>query len=136
MKRILILAGAAILILFSAALFTLKHWMGKSIKANIHLAMERYPGEPEEALLSFLEDTSNSFNDRTHIAIWTLGQIRSEKALPVLQSLYRDDPEGNTCYGHHDSMLCQYEIHKALECIAGKQIFNYEKLKKAAPQGR
>lgn len=51
------------------------------------------------------------------MAIWTLSQIRSKKALPVLSKLYRNDPEGNTCKGRHDSVLCQYGIHKAIVSI-------------------
>jgi hypothetical protein len=51
------------------------------------------------------------------VAIWTLGQIHSEKAIPVLQGLCHNDPEGKTCYGKHDSVLCQYEIFKALKLI-------------------
>jgi hypothetical protein len=67
--------------------------------------------------------------DRIHIATWTLGQIKSEKALPTLKELYRDDPIGETCYGHHDTMLCQYEIYKAIQAIEHRQVFKYPGLK-------
>lgn len=35
------------------------------------------------------------------------------KALPILYSYYKNDPERNTCYERHHSALCQYIIHKA-----------------------
>jgi hypothetical protein len=47
------------------------------------------------AAAAYLLDEHNTMENRTHLAIWTLGQIRSEKALPVLKNLYRDDPDGN-----------------------------------------
>jgi hypothetical protein len=43
--------------------------------------------------------------------------MRSEKALPYLYDLYNDDPQGRTCKGKHNSVLCQYEIHKAIVSI-------------------
>jgi hypothetical protein len=69
-------------------------------------------------------------NDKTHIAIWTLGQLRSEKALPVLRNLYKDDPEGNSCYGRHDSVICQYELYKAIRSIEGNTLISFAHLNK------
>jgi hypothetical protein len=59
-------------------------------------------------------DKDQSPNERSHTAIWTLGQMRSEKALPYLREMYTDDPGGLTCKGRHDSVLCQYNLHKAI----------------------
>jgi hypothetical protein len=129
MKKILITAAILIPIFIVLVMTGLYFWMGQSVKENIACAQDIYPGTAEEALVSFLLDTSNSTNERTHTAIWTLGQIRSEKALPILHELYRDDPEGKTCYGHHDSMLCQYEIHKAITAIEKRQMFCYSRFK-------
>ncbi|MDP4189634.1 MAG: HEAT repeat domain-containing protein [Bacteroidota bacterium] len=92
-------------------------WIDVDIKKNIKIAQERYPGTAEDALLSYLADTTNSPRNRSRIAIWTLGQIESKKALPVLEGLYKNDPDGKTCYGKHDYVLCQHEIHKALYAI-------------------
>ena len=81
-------------------------------------------------MISFLLDENNSAYDRTHTAIWTLGRIRSEKALPILYEYYRDDPEGRTCYGRHETELCQYEIRKAI--VAIEKVgwwFSHERLK-------
>ncbi len=125
MKRILISVGIGILCVLAGGLFVLKIWVGHSVKMNIELVQHEYPGTAEDALISFLLDERNSPKDRTHKAIWTLGQIRSQKALPILQELYKDDPEGKTCYRRHDSILCQYELHKAIVAIERRGLISY-----------
>jgi len=113
-KRILIILGAGIVITFICFVLVVNLWIGYTVKENIEIAKNKYPGTAEDALIAYLLDATNSPRDRTHIAIWTLGQIQSEKAIPVLNELYKNDPEGKTCSGKHDSVLCQYEIYKAL----------------------
>jgi len=110
-----ILAGLTVLMI--VFFLAIRIWIGHSIKENITIAERQYSGSPEDALIAYLADTTNSPEDRSHIAIWTLGQIRSEKALPYLKELYNIDPEGRTCKGRHDMVLCQYEIHKAMVSI-------------------
>ena len=70
---------------------------------------QQYTGTAEDALIAFLQDENKSAYEKTHKATWTLGQIRSQKALPILKELYQNDPKGETCYGKHDNMPCQYE---------------------------
>lgn len=93
--------------------------IGPDIKEHISIAQLRYPdaATAEDALITYLADTTNSPHNRGAIAIWTLGQIHSKKALPVLKELYRNDPKGTTCHGKHDQMLCQKGIHTAIETI-------------------
>ena len=114
MKRILIILGAGIVIAFICFVLVVNLWIGYTVKENIEIAKNKYPGTAEDALIAYLLDATNSPRDRTHIAIWTLGQIQSEKAIPVLNELYKNDPDGKTCSGKHDSVVCQYEIYKAL----------------------
>lgn len=121
-------ATGGLIVLFMIAGTILYFWIGSSVTEHIAIAQEKYPGTAEEALIAFLMDESNPTVERTHTAIWTLGQIRSEKALPILKELYADDPEGKTCYGKHDSLLCQYEIHKAIRAIEKRQLFSYARL--------
>lgn len=125
MKRWLT-GGAIIVFVLAVAGFTgLNIWIGQSVKQHISVAKSRYPGSAEEALIAFLLDETNSPVERTHIAIWTLGQIRSEKALPYLHELYRDDPQGLSCKGRHDEVLCQYELYKAICAIEKNRPFSH-----------
>lgn len=130
MKRVLMIIGLVIVVVLAGGLLVLNIWMGHSVKEHIQLAQHKYPGIAEDALISFLLDEGNTPTESTPKAIWTLGQIRSEKALPVLQDLYKDDPKGKTCYGKHDVELCQYEIHKAIVAIERRGIISYARLNK------
>jgi hypothetical protein len=129
MRKILSLIFGVIAILSAGGLLILYLWIGQSIKDHIATTQQKYPGTAEDALISFLLDETNSTVDRTHVAVWTLGQIKSEKALPILKDLYRDDPKGNTCYGRHDTLLCQYEIYKAICTIEKRTLFSFTRFK-------
>ena len=127
MKRILYLIAAALLLL-CLGLGTIQLVIGRDVKENIHLAVQKYPGSAEDALIAFLKDESNPALERTHVAIWTLGRLHSEKALPLLKELYQGDPKGENCFGRHVEMLCQYEIHKAIKSIQKRGLINYSRL--------
>lgn len=129
MRRFLIIAGLA-LGLVSVTLAVIHIRIGHSVKAHISEATGMYAGNAEDALIALMSDPGNTFYDRTHKGVWTLGQIRSEKALPLLFQLYKNDPEGKSCFGHHDSMICQYEIHKAISSIEKWSPFNHKNLNK------
>ncbi len=130
MKRVLIILSVSIICITIIGLMVLNFWIRRDVKANIELAQEKYSGTPEEALIAFLKDENNTTIDRTHIAIWTLGQIESEKALPILQDYYKNDPKGETCFERHDIMICQYEIYKAIQTIENGKLISYRRLKK------
>lgn len=130
MKRIIIIFGTVLIVLLLGSLLAIHIWIGHSVKENIKIAKEQYQENAEDALIAFLLDEQLPANDRTHQAIWTLGQIRSEKALPILSGLYKNDPTGETCYGKHDSLLCQYEIHKAIVAIEKNWWFSHARLSK------
>ena len=130
MKRKLMIAGLVAVCILAGGLLVLQIWIGSSVKQNIRVAQQKYPGTVEDALISYMLDEKISAEDRTHEAIWTLGQIRSEKAVPYLKELYKDDPKGKTCYGKHDKMLCQYKIHKAIVAIERRGLISYARLNK------
>jgi hypothetical protein len=113
-KRILFFTGVSILAILICSFLAIYIWIDQDVRKNINIAKQKYSGTVEDALIAYLLDTTNSPRDRSQIAIWTLGQIGSPKALPILRGLYKNDPEGKTCYGRHDSVLCQYEIYKAI----------------------
>ena len=127
MKRILYLFATAIL-LFCLGLGTIQLVIGRDVKENIQLALQKYPGSAQDALIALLKDESNPAPERTHVAIWTLGRLRSKNALPLLKELYQGDSEGKNCYGRHGEMLCQYEIHQAIKSIQKKGLINYSRL--------
>jgi hypothetical protein len=115
MKRKLIILSASLLTLLILGFFAIYIWIDFDVKKNINYAREKYSGTAEDALITYLLDTTNSPQDRSSVAIWTLGQIHSKKALPILKGLYKNDPEGKTCHRKHNSVLCQYEIYKAIK---------------------
>jgi len=114
MKRIVFIVSGSLISLLFLGFIAVYIWIDIDMKKNIRTAKEKYPGKAEDALITYLLDTTNSPKNRSSISIWTLGQIQSEKAIPILNELYKNDPEGKTCKGKHDSVLCQYEIYKAL----------------------
>lgn len=114
MKKISFILGGSILTLLLIGYIAIYIWIDFGVKKNIQIAKEKYSGKAEDALIAYMLDSTNTARDRSHIAIWTLGQIQSEKARPLLIQLYKNDPKGETCKGKHDLVLCQYEIYKAL----------------------
>ena len=119
-KTILLIIATSLVLIILAGGLGIFLWIDRTVKKNMAIAQARYPGTAEQALLALLQDERNSFRERTHLAIWTLGRLKSQLALPVLQQFYKDDPEGMTCYGRHDNMLCQYELYKAIKAIIGQ----------------
>lgn len=117
MKRILIIIGSVLLVLVLLAGSGVYLWIDRDVRKNIQIAKSLYPGTAEEALIAYLLDSTHSPRERTHLAVWTLGQIHSKKALPVLKKFYKNDPKGLTC--KHNIELCQYGIYKAIRIIEG-----------------
>ena len=129
MKRILTVAGISLGCIGIISLLVMYIWIRGDIVANIELAQTKYAGGPEDALIAFLMDEENSKIDQTHIAVWTLGQLESQKALPVLKDLYQNDPKGTICSERHELMICQYELYRAIRSIENGQFFSYPRLK-------
>jgi hypothetical protein len=130
MKRILIIIGVSLMSLFICSIFALYIWTGHEVKENINIAKKQHPGIAEDALIAYLLDTNNSTQNRSNIAIWTLGQIESKKALPILRALYKNDPEGKTCFGKHKSVLCQKNLRTAIRACEANGIPWHRRLNK------
>ncbi|MFN8255739.1 MAG: HEAT repeat domain-containing protein [Bacteroidales bacterium] len=113
MKKLIIIIGGFVAFLVLGVL-ALYFWTDIVVKQNIALAQQKYPGKAENALIAYLLDSTNSPYNRTHIAVWTLGQINSEKAIPVLKMFYYGDPDGKNLSGNQKVILDQNEIYKAL----------------------
>ena len=97
----------------------------RNVKQQIDVAKSFYDMNAEDALIAFLLDESRPPSMRTHVAVWTLGQIRSPKALKVLNQIDRGDPEGISCKGSHATELCQYEVSKAIKKIENWGLLTY-----------
>jgi len=117
-EQISVAIGVTLTVLFCFIILLMPFFrIGHDIKERVSIVQQRYPGTAEDALIVYLVDSTNSPHDRTDVAIWTLGQIHSKKALPILKGLYKNDPKGKTCHGKHDYMICQYGIHTAIVTI-------------------
>ncbi len=74
-------------------------------------ARSRFPGrDPSQALIEMVDCEKCGMQDRNR-AVWTLGQIREERALPILHKHFYDGP----C--DHSKFICQHELRKALKRI-------------------
>lgn len=73
-----------------------------------------YGGDAAGALIALVEDESASFEKRNS-AIWALGQLGNDRALPVLSRLDTDEiqqpPYDSTSY------IIQYSVEKAIRQI-------------------
>jgi len=125
MKRTIVVSGISVTTLLICFFLAIYISIGYGIKERISIAKSQYPGKAEDALLAYLADTTHTPRERSDIAVWTLGQIRSQKALPILKELYKNDPEGKAC--NHNTALCQYEIHKAIVSIEHKWLGSKER---------
>lgn len=117
------------IVLIICVFLSLHLWVREDVKENIALAKQKYSGNTEEALIAYLLDETNSPIKRSHVAVWTLGQIQSRNALPVLSTFYKNDPEGKSCIGNHHAVLCQLELHKAITSIKQRRLFAFSRLK-------
>jgi hypothetical protein len=75
--------------------------------------MARFPGDRVAALAAVVECGECSLQDRNH-AVWALGQLEAERALPVLQKYY----DGERCT--HSTRVCQHELGKAIRMIEAR----------------
>jgi len=98
---------------FMLAAFVVVCWSIRSGVREISAkAVQEYPGERVEALISYVSSDSHSLRDRNR-AVWALGQIGDKRALPVLKGFYK----GGDC--DHDKALCQHELQKAIKLCEG-----------------
>lgn len=75
--------------------------------------MAKYPGDRVQALCTLVKCESCSLAERNR-AVWALGQLRDERAMPILLKYYTRQK----C--NHALDLCQYELKKAVEAIQRK----------------
>ncbi len=99
---------SAILIITLFALISAAEVMiGMGVRRFSQIAQEHYPGDRVKALVAMADSESCELSDRNH-AVWALGQLADQRALPVLEKYYT----GEKC--DHLNKICQYELRKAL----------------------
>ena len=70
-----------------------------------------------EALIAVLQSKDISF-ERKNEAIWALGQLADEKALPTLEALQTGIPCPTPCPRY--KIICQREVEKAIKWCRGE----------------
>lgn len=91
--------------------------LARSVQARAHEFGERarleFPGDQVEALIGLVQSESHPLAERNR-AVSALGQIGSNRALPVLARYY----SGREC--EHSKFLCQKELRKAIDRCSGR----------------
>jgi len=104
--------GSSIFLLF---FFIGSVWIGYEAKNLCQNARWQYGGDCVEALIAQLNDENQGFRARNH-AIWALGQLGDNRALPVLQKYYTGNiPDREPL----DKTISQYELKKAVNLASG-----------------
>ncbi len=90
-------------------------WIGFTVKNLCKTAQWEYQGDCTTALIAQLQDEERGYKARND-AIWALGQLGDERALPVLQSYYTGNiPDREPLAG----TISQYELKKAINLTSG-----------------
>lgn len=90
-------------------------WIGVDVHQHCQTAQAKYSGDCVEALISAVDDPSNSLTSRNY-AIWSLGQLGDSRAQTVLQKYYTGQiPEREP----YNETISQYELKKALRLVNG-----------------
>ena len=108
---LLIVSVTALLIAYAG----IRIWIGSDLDEVISEATRQYEGDSVEALISYLESDDQSLVEKNN-AIWALGKLRDERALPALDKLV----VGDEC--NHSEYVCQRTLSTAINTIRGEQV--------------
>ena len=114
-KKIVLTVLFIIMIGMGAAYIGLRIWFKTEINQICGYAMSRYEGDKIEALIALLDDDDQSLKTKNN-AIWALGKLNDQRALPTLRRLQT----GNEC--NHSLFVCQRELEKAINNLEGRGI--------------
>jgi hypothetical protein len=85
--------------------------MYKSVSNTCTNAKAEYNSDCVEAMIAILDSKNETFVDRNH-AIWVLGQLADDRALPKLKEYYKGVPDEVEPL---NKTLSQYELQKAIK---------------------
>jgi hypothetical protein len=112
-----LLTGAIVICVVLAVLFAATMYqIFSSVRGVCRSATARYPGDNVEALIALIESDDASFREKNQ-AIWALGQIGDDRALPVLRKLDSEEPQPKPY--NADAYIVQYSVEKAIRQIEG-----------------
>lgn len=87
-------------------------FIGHQVQDVVDQALAATPGDPVTALLVVAQSSTAPLDDRNS-AVWALGQLGDQRALPELEALKANA----NC--DHQSQLCEYGLTKAIELCRG-----------------
>jgi len=91
------------------------------VKTRCAEAQEEFGGDCVEALTAVIQSDHHSYLQKNR-AVWALGQLGDERALPALQKVHTGVPCSRLC--RRDQHLCQYEIEKAMRWCERGSLFS------------
>jgi len=86
-KRFVIVFSLALLVLTALTLAADGLIIGSSVRRFSRMAQSQFPGNRTEALITLVKCQTCNMRDRNN-AVWALGQLDDQAALPVLESCY------------------------------------------------
>lgn len=101
-------AVLSLVLLAAGAAWAMIEWGVVSAKRS---AEAQFPGHDASQALIDLVNCEKCAMEQRNRAVWTLGQIREERALAVLHKHFDD----GRC--DHEKFMCQHELRKALKRI-------------------
>jgi len=114
-KKIVVTGLFIIIIGMGLAYIGLRIWFKSEINQIYNHAMTQYEGDKIEVLIAVLNSEDQSLKTKNN-AIWALGKLNDQRALPVLKKLQT----GNEC--DHSRYVCQRELQKAIDNLEGRGI--------------
>lgn len=113
MTKVGLVAAAVLVVLLAMFGFTLRD-IYQSVSEVCQMATERHDGDNVTALMVLIESDTATYEERNR-AIWALGQLGDERALPRLRAL--DTSEVQTKPYDRTAYIVQYSVEKAIRQI-------------------
>ncbi len=113
-KLIFYFSGIVIVLVLFVFILGL-NFIGYGVKEQCKIAQDRHDGDCVEALMQCVDDEDNGYYSRNS-AIWALGQLGDERALPILKKYYTGYTGERT---NRNTTLAQLELKRAIGYMEG-----------------
>ena len=114
-KRAVVISLLVFPVVLAATYFYFRIRIGSDMDKVISKATHENSGDPVEALVSFVGSPDHCLPEKNN-AIWALGKLKDDRALPVLHSLVT----GKEC--DHSKYVCQRTLATSIGTIEGTRI--------------